>query len=372
MKSVFPACALLLAALSVCAAAKDFSELDPNYKDRKPDSDGLVWCDAFAAPVVLEGAPFRNADGSRTRFPIDLCDKVECAENYRVMSRQGAGMSIRFRAQVRKLSFRATYGEAFINRKSPAMSMGFDIYRNGRFMCNAQPELSLADGEKFVFSGGWCSGRLDDYQVYFPLQSSIVKLEIGTDSEGVVEAPTPHEGGARPIVLYGSSIANAGCVSRSGLEQSNVIGRLLQMPTVNMGFSGSARGDPAAAEAAAAADPAALVIEYEANAPSAEHLQRSFPAFFKRFRELRPNTPVILSGNPFRSYWGTKGTETVVRTWLEAVGGGDRHVEFIDWRSCFEGEEKLDLSADGEHQNDIGAHLMSRTIVSRLRPMLKE
>lgn len=352
------------------AFGKEFSDLDPNYRNRTVDAEGLVWRDALAGPIALEGAPFGSSEGRRTRFPLEFCGRMECAANYRAMAVQGAGLSIRFQAKAKRISIRATYDEFYVNMKMPAAASGFDVYRNGLFDMVAQPKLDLGDGGVFTFTLRGCS-NWTDYQVYFPLQCGIVKLEIGLDATGEVRVPTPHKNGPRPIVLYGSSIANCGNVSRPGLEQSNRIGRLIDIPTVNMGFSGSARGEAAAAEAAAAADPAALVVEYEANAPTLEHFQRSLPAFFKRFRELKPTTPVILSGNPICSYWGGKGRMTILQTWRDAVEAGDRHVEFVDWRSYLEDGDRGDYSMDGEHQNDAGARVMSDVIARRLMTMME-
>ena len=43
----------------------------------------------------------------------------------------------------------------------------------------------------------------------------------------------------KPVVFYGTSITHGGCCSRPGLSFGNRVGRDLDVPVVNLGFSGS-------------------------------------------------------------------------------------------------------------------------------------
>src|SRR5690606_42059066 len=49
------------------------------------------------------------------------------------------------------------------------------------------------------------------------------------------------QGEAKPIVVYGTSITQGACATRPGLAWTNIVGRALPNPIVNLGFSGNGR-----------------------------------------------------------------------------------------------------------------------------------
>lgn len=44
-----------------------------------------------------------------------------------------------------------------------------------------------------------------------------------------------------PIVLYGTSIAQGACASRPGMAWGNIVSRSLEIPLINLGFSGNGK-----------------------------------------------------------------------------------------------------------------------------------
>ena len=58
--------ALAVSVIAVCAASaeksRDFTDIDPNYKNKATKLNGLVWQDAMKEPFALEGAPFLTAE----------------------------------------------------------------------------------------------------------------------------------------------------------------------------------------------------------------------------------------------------------------------------------------------------------------------
>ena len=48
---------------------KDFSDLDANYKPQCVNGRDMIFHDGFAAPFVLEGVPFVDAEGRHRRLP---------------------------------------------------------------------------------------------------------------------------------------------------------------------------------------------------------------------------------------------------------------------------------------------------------------
>lgn len=53
---------------------KDFSDLDTNYKPQNVNGREMVFHDGFAAPFALEGFPFLDAEGHRSRLPLEAAE----------------------------------------------------------------------------------------------------------------------------------------------------------------------------------------------------------------------------------------------------------------------------------------------------------
>ena len=58
------------------------------------------------------------------------------------------------------------------------------------------------------------------------------------DDQSVEFIPVYRE---KPIVLYGTSIAQGACASRPGMAWGNIVQRNLDLPLINLGFSGNGR-----------------------------------------------------------------------------------------------------------------------------------
>ena len=65
----------------------------------------------------------------------------------------------------------------------------------------------------------------------------------------------------KPIVFYGTSITHGACASRPGMVHTAILGRWLDMPVVNLGFSGNGRMDQAVGEFLVQVDATAYVID---------------------------------------------------------------------------------------------------------------
>ena len=75
--------------------------------------------------------------------------------------------------------------------------------------------------------------------MYAKLQS----LEIAVDPGAKVEPPTPFAIG-KPVVFYGTSFIQGGCTSRASMNLPALIGRMLAVDIVNLGFAGDGRCEP--------------------------------------------------------------------------------------------------------------------------------
>ena len=199
-----------------------------------------------------------------------------------------------------------------------------------------------------------------------PLYAGTDRLEIGVALDAKFEEPTPQKI-QKPIVFYGSSITQGGCASRPANNYTTMICRDLDAPQVNLGFSGSGRGEPAVAHAIAKIDASVFVFDYDHNAPTSEHLRATHEPFFKIIREAHPDLPVIFLSRPDTDNGGER-MEIIRQTYANAVAAGDKNVYFIPGDSLF-GPNGLNwCTVDGCHPNDLGFYRMYEKIL----PVVKQ
>jgi hypothetical protein len=81
--------------------------------------------------------------------------------------------------------------------------------------------------------------------LYLPLYNGVTSVEIGIPKGSKLTGPAGPR--PKPIVIYGTSITHGGCASRPGMAFPAIMGRQLETPVINLGFSGSGRMEPAMA-----------------------------------------------------------------------------------------------------------------------------
>jgi hypothetical protein len=122
----------------------------------------------------------------------------------------------------------------------------------------------------------------------------MTKLEVGVPKEHTLaKAPARPADRAKPIVFYGTSITQGGCASRPGMVHTAILGRRLDRPIINLGFSGNGKMEPELATLLAELDPAVYVLDCLPNMSPQEVSERVEP-FARMLRAARPSTPIVL------------------------------------------------------------------------------
>jgi hypothetical protein len=102
--------------------------------------------------------------------------------------------------------------------------------------------------------------------LYLPLYMPVKVVGIGIDSDAEIQAPKPFSLN-KPIVFYGTSITQGGCASRSGMSYEAILGRMINLDFVNLGFSGNGKGEPELARTVASINAAYFVLDFAQNNP---------------------------------------------------------------------------------------------------------
>lgn len=209
--------------------------------------------------------------------------------------------------------------------------------------------------------------QLREWRLYLPLYNDVQALAVGVEAGATICAlPSPT---SKPVLFYGSSITQGGCASQPGNAYPALLTHWLGVPQINLGFSGSALGEPAMADLIASQDLACLVLDLDYNLSSAEALSAVHEPFYRRVRQARPELPIILMSRPDtdnRVEDSRARRAVIARTHRRARADGDRRIWYVDGRSLFGRCNRDACTVDRSHPNDLGFLRMA----TRLRPLL--
>jgi len=216
--------------------------------------------------------------------------------------------------------------------------------------------------------------QMREYTLYLPTYCNIASLEIGLDPDARVQPPSPFRL-HKPIPFYGSSITQGGCSSRGGTSYVPLIGRMLGIDIINLGFSGLGRGEPEMAELLAEIDAAAYVLDCVPNMGVAL-MEERYDRFVDILRARRPDRPIILM-NRIRyapeNFSGTKDcdrmNEIVLATYNRCRSSGDKNIHFFDAAAVI-GFGPDHPSVDGCHLTDAGFKLLAEALAPVLKTIL--
>lgn len=321
--------------------------------------------DAFDERVVLTGCA---SDTEFIRLPHKVIEEVERLNN---LAHNTSGIRVRFYTDSLNIRLTSDNGQIVDYAHMPISAhSGFDIYVNNIFKNNVRPAYGKTIIDEKVELQQTKQMILID--IYFPLYNSVKTFLFELDKGALIEKA---EKAKKPILFYGSSITQGGCASRPGNSYANMLSSMLERNIINLGFSGSARGELLIAEYIGTLDLAAFVYDYDHNAPDTEFLKETHQPFFEALRKLKPDLPIVMLSRPGYEKWGItaiKNTAVVMTTYLSALNKGDKNVYFIDGKNLFGTYGRDRCTVDGTHPNDIGFERMAETILPVLKEILED
>ncbi|HPT25131.1 MAG TPA: SGNH/GDSL hydrolase family protein [Bryobacteraceae bacterium] len=295
------------------------------------------------------------------------------------LASHSAGLSVRFVTDAATISARWTLrSDRLAMPHMPATGVsGLDLYvklpTGWHWVANGRPQKQ--ENEQVLLKN-WPGGRRE-YMLYLPLYNGVKSVEIGVPEGAVIEAAAPRRAGVRPVLFYGSSILQGGCASRPGMAYPAIIGRRLDWPTMNFGFSGNGKSEPEIAALFAELDPAVYVYDSLPNLTVEEAKERVEP-FLRALRKAHPKTPIVLVENAiyadvqFAEERRTLVTEKnrVLRAVYEKLRKeGDKNLLYVPAGKLY-GDDG-EATVDGTHATDVGFMRMADVITPVLKPLLK-
>lgn len=342
--------------------------VDPNYKFNTDFyREDMRFYDIWQEPFHVHGL-LRDEKGF-CRMPDEIARKVNTGVHQ--LNRNTAGGRIRFATDSAYVGLRCRMaGITRVPHMAMTGSCGFDLSADGVYYRTFLPPLDLESGYDSRID--FPEKKMREIEIRFPLYSDVTEVHIALQDSARVCKAHPYQN-QKPIVFYGSSITQGGCVCRPGLSYPAILSAILDSDYRNLGFSGSALGEEVMAEYLAALEMSVFVLDYDHNVPDAQYLEETHERFFQIIRSKYPNLPILLISRPdFRFWEGCEERRAVIeKTYRKAKAEGDLLVWYLDGETLW-GDADWDLcSVDGIHPNDLGHYRMAQTIAPVLRKMLK-
>ncbi|MFK7820037.1 MAG: SGNH/GDSL hydrolase family protein [Planctomycetaceae bacterium] len=334
----------------------------------------LQWIDAKL--LTIEGQAWNDTESPWDRFPAKAKSMVRPA--VWSLSQRSAGICIRFRT--RATAIHAKWNLTSSNLDMPHMPStgvsGVDLYARDkqnrwRWVANGRP--AAKENNVKLVSGLTAQSR--EFMLYLPLYNGVTSVEIA----GKGDAIHPSEPRARkPIVFYGTSITQGGCASRPGMVHTAILGRWLDVPIVNLGFSGNGRMEAAVGKLMSEIDASVYVIDCLPNITAAQVTERTFE-LVKKLRAAKPGVPIVLVEDrdytdsvfvPVKAKRNQASQAALKVEFQKLKAAGVKNLHYIEGKDLLgdDGEGTVDSS----HPTDLGFMRQARVFHSLLEPLLSE
>lgn len=353
--------------LSLCAGATVLSATSwcqaeqPTGSPQLQEQQELDWHNPESWGV--EGRGFADTKSYYDRLPARAEGVVRDAVWN--LSRQSSGISVRFKTDSSAIHVRYRLTEKRLAMPHmPATSVsGVDLYaRDSTGYWRWVAVVKAAAEEINTRMVGNLLPLPDnqprEFMLYWPLYNGVQKLEVGVAEGAKLENVSPRD--EKPILFYGTSIMHGACASRSGMSISAQLGRRLNRPTLNLGFSGNGRMEAEVGQFLCELDPCVFAIDCLPNMSAQTVSQRGIP-LVRQLRNSRPETPILLVADRVNTgAWIRRGGEEHhARNRAALKTAFDQLRKEGDGNLYYLGHEELlgsdyEGATDGSHPNDLG------------------
>ena len=338
-------------------------------------ADSLTFYDARQFTVI---GRFHNEENYQ-RFPQRY--KGVLRDQVWEESLSSAGIAIRFRTNATRIVVRWSLREVDpLSKKagSPGTD-GVDLYSNSgagwQFVNTGKPKQKV--NEFILLRNG--DGGYKEYLLNLPLYNGVDSLSIGVNTIAEISKPVEkYLVEKKPVIYYGSSIAQGAAASRPGMAYTNILSRKLDVPFINFGFSGEGKFDLSVALAMSEVDASLYIVDCTPNSKK-EIICDSAIKVVRLLREKRPMTPILLVEAFYYedSYFNKDGLSNVddkrrelrrAFDLLKQSGIKGLYYKKGDGLIGYDHEG----TADGVHPNDVGMLRFSEQMLPVIKSILKE
>ncbi len=218
---------------TLCFFSASYAQKNTDFKWFNPRSNDYT---------TLKGKAWQNTDSANyyTRIPATAEKNVRDAVWNLAKNTAGEYLDFVTNASQIRVNYQVTGGKSMENMVTIGVS-GVDLYaqdtkNNWHWVKGA---YSFGDTISFKYQNFDSTVNIKKYRLYLPLYNTPKWLKIGVEKKFDFKVEMADE--KLPLVFYGTSIMQGASASRPGLAWSNILGRKLDKPVINLGFSGNGR-----------------------------------------------------------------------------------------------------------------------------------
>ena len=345
---------------------------------------------------LFEGKAWpKEVENYYDRLPLKAKKKVN--SNVWELGSQSSGLMIRFRSNSDEIKVRyQTKNKSYSLNHMPATgASGIDLYAidaNGKKLW-----VSSTFGRSFKDTIQYHYSRLkpnDDYnkfgreyRLYLPLYNEVEWLEIGVKNNSNFNPLLPRK--EKPIVVYGTSIAQGACASRPGMAWASILSRRMDRPLINLGLDGNGKMHPEVIDLISEINSKIFIIDCIPNLikndygwegiDNEKQFQNRIINSIKKIRSRNPETPILLTEHASYNDQFIKTSdykdEYIIPNLLQKKvfellkKDGDNNLFYLSEKEIgFSIEETV----DGLHPSDLGMKIYADAYEKKLRSILEE
>ncbi|RAI91999.1 SGNH/GDSL hydrolase family protein [Algoriphagus yeomjeoni] len=297
------------------------------------------------------------------------------------LSRQTAGLSLHFTTDSPEIqvSYTPTSSRLEMPHMPATGVSGVDLYvkdASGKLLW-VRGNYQFAEKITYKFQLDNDAGSSKEFQLFLPLYNGLSELQIGIpDDKAFAFIPKRTE---KPILVYGTSIAQGACASRAGMAWANILSREMNLPMINLAFSGNGRMEEEVIEYVSQIDPAVFVLDCLPNLGSFSESEVKNKLIYavNTLRSKYPTTPILLTEHAGYSdglvYEPRAEIYENLNNWLqqsflELRKGGITNVFMLT-------KDELDLGTDdfvdGTHPTDLGMAKYASAYAKKLKEIVE-
>ncbi len=278
------------------------------------------------------------------------------------LARNPAGICLDFHTMADTVVLSYKYEAKDLKHISPTGISGVDLYaqtKNKEWVWVKGKYTSFKKEEASILFEELKGDEVIKYRLYFPLYNTISDFRIGLNKQSQLKQLSDTQ---KPIIVYGTSIAQGASASRAGMAWTALLGRQVNAPVVNLGFSANGRLEKELVDLIASKKASIYIIDCLPNLVAftdGEVYQRLLYAW-RTLRSQHPKTPIIftehadatinlLNNNSQNEY--QRVNRNLRKFITENIAGKDKNVYVVSAESINLG---IDDTVDGIHPSDMG------------------
>lgn len=187
-------------------------------------------------PFSIQGK--LNTTPNYQRLPAEMMEKVR--PPLWNLSLHSAGLFIQFSSDAPQIYIEYLPKQEIQMPHMPATGVsGLDLYmldeKNNWEWVKGNFSFSTIITYNFLIHNK--SSQSKEFLLFLPLYQQVENFKIGVPENSKLKLNPPSE--KLPIIIYGTSIAQGACASRPGMSWTSILHRNLNIPVINLGFSGN-------------------------------------------------------------------------------------------------------------------------------------